>query len=64
MFEFAIYPDDALTPTAIFVNIEDAIEFGVHRYGADRFAIRHCLAVPVEQGEAPAAPQRGRRFSS
>jgi hypothetical protein len=57
MFEFAIYPDDAGAPTAIFVNLEDAIDFGVQRYGCDRFSIRRCLAMASE-GERAASPSR------
>jgi hypothetical protein len=48
MFEFAIFPDNAEGPTAIFVDLEDAIAWGVQRYGADRFAIRHCPAVVTD----------------
>ena len=57
MFEFAIFPDDSAGPSAMFVNLEDAIDFGVQRYGADRFSIRHCLAV-VEEAEEEAAVQQ------
>jgi hypothetical protein len=48
MFEFAIFPDDSEGPAAIFADLEDAITWGVHRYGADHFAIRHCPAVVAE----------------
>ena len=48
MFEFAIFPDDSEGPAAIFIELEDAIAWGVHRYGADRFSIRHCPAVVTE----------------
>jgi hypothetical protein len=48
MFEFAIFPDDSEGPAAIFMDLEDAIAWGVHRYGADRFSIRHCPAVVTE----------------
>ena len=52
MFEFAIFPDNCEGPVAIFVDLEDAIAWGVHRYGADRFSIRHCPAVVTEPEDA------------
>jgi hypothetical protein len=63
MFEFAIFPDDSPGPSAIFAALEDAIDFGVHRYGADRFAIRHCPAVVTEPEAERAAPRRARMRS-
>jgi hypothetical protein len=63
MFEFAIFPDDSPGPSAIFAALEDAIDFGVHRYGADRFAIRHCPAVVTEAEAERAAPRRARMRS-
>ena len=53
MFEFAIFPDNSEGPAAIFVDLEDAITWGVHRYGADRFSIRHCPAVVTEAEAEP-----------
>jgi hypothetical protein len=46
---FAIIPDGVEAPVAVFENLEDAMEWGVHKYGGGRFTIRH---VPV--AEAPA----------
>jgi hypothetical protein len=56
MFEFAIFPDDSEGPAAIFIELEDAIAWGVHRYGADRFSIRHCPAVVTESESENAGP--------
>jgi hypothetical protein len=56
MFEFAIYPDDAVAPSAIFASLEDAIDFGVQRYGFDRFSIRRCLAVATETERPRSSP--------
>jgi hypothetical protein len=56
MFEFAIFPDDTRQPSAIFVELEDAIDWGVQRYGLNRFSIRHCPAFVAEAG--PTAGQR------
>jgi hypothetical protein len=64
MFEFAIFPDDSPGPSAIFATLEDAIDFGVHRYGADRFAIRHCPAVVTEPEPERAASRRAKSFRS
>jgi hypothetical protein len=64
MFEFAIFPDDSPSPSAIFAALEDAIDFGVHRYGADRFSIRHCPAVVTESEPERATARRANRFRS
>jgi len=52
---FAIVPDGAATPVAVFESIEDAMEWGVLKYGGGRFSIRH---VPVTEmpREAQARP--------
>jgi hypothetical protein len=64
MFEFAIFPDDSPGPSAIFAALEDAIDFGVHRYGADRFSIRHCPAVVTEPEVDRSSARRASRFRS
>jgi hypothetical protein len=66
MFEFAIFPDDSPGPSAIFATLEDAIDFGVHRYGADRFSIKHCPAIVTESETATerAASRRASRWRS
>jgi hypothetical protein len=43
---FAIIPDGGEVPVAVFESLEDAMEWGVHKYGGGRFTIRH---VPVTQ---------------
>jgi hypothetical protein len=55
MFVFAIFPDHAEGPAAIFVDLEDAIAWGVSRYGADHFSIRHCPAVVAESEPSTAS---------
>jgi hypothetical protein len=48
---FGVYPDGQDWPAAIFVDLEDAIEWALARFGADRFGIRHCaVAVPASLG--------------
>jgi len=39
---------------AVFESLEDAMEWGVHKYGGGRFTIRH---MPVTQA-APARPKK------
>jgi hypothetical protein len=46
---FAIIPDGFEVPVAVFENLEDAMEWGVHKYGGGRFTIRH---MPVTQSAA------------
>jgi hypothetical protein len=58
MFEFAIFPDDSEGPAAIFIDLEDAIAWGVHRYGADHFSIRHCPAVVTESEASTTSPRQ------
>jgi hypothetical protein len=43
---FAIIPDGVDVPVAVFENLEDAMEWGVRKYGGGRFTIRH---MPVQQ---------------
>ena len=64
MFEFGIYPDDSQAPVAIFVDLEDAIAWGVHRYGADRFSIRHCPAVVTDAETESVAARKPRPLRS
>jgi hypothetical protein len=49
---FAIIPDGFDIPVAVFENLEDAMEWGVHKYGGGRFTIRH---MPVTQSESARA---------
>jgi hypothetical protein len=46
---FAIIPDGVDAPVAVFESLEDAMEWGVHKYGGGRFTIRH---VPVTHAPA------------
>jgi hypothetical protein len=52
---FAIFPDGATTPSAVFQNLEDAMEWGLKRYGDDAFGIRYLEMARVERGDASAA---------
>jgi hypothetical protein len=46
---FAIIPDGVDLPVAVFENLEDAMEWGVRKYGGGRFTIRH---MPLQQSVA------------
>ena len=37
---YAIVPDQTEQPTALFTDLEDAIEWGLNTFGADAFRIR------------------------
>jgi len=39
---YGVYPDGLLEPVAVFQDLEDAIAWGLRRFGGDRFAIRYC----------------------
>jgi hypothetical protein len=52
---FAIVPDGAGEPAAVFEELEDAMDWGVKRYGNDAFQIRFLEVATVEQGGHRAA---------
>jgi hypothetical protein len=39
---FGVFADGQDHPAAVFVDLEEAIAWGLLRFGADRFGIRHC----------------------
>lgn len=45
---FAIIPEGGLAPVAVFEDLEDAMDWGVRKFGGGRFSIRH-----VSMTEAP-----------
>ena len=47
---FAIVPDGAQAPVAVFEDLEDAMDWGVRKYGGGCFAIRH---VSMTEGAVP-----------
>jgi hypothetical protein len=53
---FAIVPDGSNQPAAVFAELEDAIDWGLERFGADRFAVRSCQLARVERAERYGAP--------
>jgi len=42
---FAVVPDGRAAPSALFLEVEDAILWGLERYGSDQFRIRSCCAI-------------------
>jgi hypothetical protein len=54
---FAIIPDGSSRPTAVFAELEDAIDWGLRTYGADRFSIRwlSLLLDPLRPARATSA---------
>lgn len=53
---FAIIPDGTSQPAALFEHLEDAMDWGLHRYGDDAFRIRYLQITPIEQSERRGAP--------
>ena len=52
---FAIIPDGVEVPVAVFENLEDAMEWGVRKYGGGRFTIRHMPVTQSAQARAKKA---------
>jgi hypothetical protein len=50
---FAIIPDGTAQPAALFEDLEDAVDWGLRRYGDDAFRIRYLKVTPVEGAEHP-----------
>jgi hypothetical protein len=48
---YAIIPDGAASPSALFESLEDALEWALGRYGANAFSIRHWQVARVERAE-------------
>ncbi len=48
---FGVFPDGASHPAAVFRELEDALDWGLHRYGDDQFKIRYVPVLRVEQGD-------------
>jgi hypothetical protein len=53
---FAVFPDGAATPAAVFADLEDAMDWGLEHYGCDAFGIRHFEMAQVERAERHGAP--------
>lgn len=53
---FAVFPDGAATPAAVFSDLEDAMDWGLERYGNDAFGIRYVEVAQVQSAERSGAP--------
>jgi hypothetical protein len=45
---FAIFPDGHEAPTAFFLDLEDATEWALEKYGSDSFSIKFLAFVAAE----------------
>jgi hypothetical protein len=52
---FAILPDGTSRPAAVFENLEDAMDWGLRRFGADAFRIRRIDVLEVDDERNGAA---------
>jgi hypothetical protein len=52
---FAIIPDGQNTPAALFAELEDAMDWGLHAYGGDAFRIRYLEVAQVERADSDGA---------
>ena len=52
---YGIFPDGSANPSAVFENLEDAMEWGLKRYGDDAFGIKYLEVARVERAEARGA---------
>jgi hypothetical protein len=52
---FAVIPDSSKQPTAFFPDLGDALNWGLRRYGSDRFVIRayQLRGRPTPEGQGP-----------
>jgi hypothetical protein len=55
---FAIVPDRSQQPAALFVELEDAIDWGLRTFGTDAFRIRWMAYVLLPPAEAHAQGAR------
>lgn len=53
---FAVFPDGAINPAAVFENLEDAMDWGLSRYGDDAFGIRYLEMAQVEDAQRRGSP--------
>lgn len=54
---YGIFPDGAVNPSAVFESLEDAMEWGLKRYGDDAFGIKYLEVARVERGDTQRASE-------
>ncbi|MGD0836592.1 MAG: hypothetical protein ABSB49_08125 [Polyangia bacterium] len=52
---YAIIPDGESLPAALFIEIEDAMDWGLRTYGRQSFRIRYLEVAQIEKGDRAAA---------
>jgi hypothetical protein len=52
---YAIIPDGQNAPSAIFTELEDAVDWGLHTYGGDAFRICYLEVAQVENEDRDVA---------
>ena len=50
---YAVFPDGNTAPTAVFFDVEEAIDWALTRYGSDCFCIKGLAVQPM----APESPR-------
>lgn len=48
---FAVIPDGQDAPAALFVELEDAVDWGLRTFGCDAFRIRHLEVAQIQKDE-------------
>lgn len=56
LFCYAIIPDGESLPAAMFIEIEDAMDWGLHAYGRRSFRIRYLEVAQIEKADRGSAP--------
>ena len=51
LFCYAIIPEGASLPSAMFAEIEDAMDWGLHTYGGKAFRIRYLQVAQIEKAD-------------
>jgi hypothetical protein len=44
---YAVVPDETGCPAAVFLDLDEAIDWALTRFGSDRFAIRRYQALEI-----------------
>ena len=52
---YAIIPDGQSLPAALFTEIEDAMDWGLHNYGGAGFRIRYLEVAQIEKSDRDSA---------
>lgn len=50
---FAVIPDGSEKPSAVFSDLEDALDWALRRYGPDTFRVRRIDLVEIDATDGP-----------